>query len=29
MSRLLAWLIARIAAAPRRNHAGITKGAIL
>ena len=29
MSRLLAWLMARIAAAPRPNHAGLTKGAIL
>jgi hypothetical protein len=29
MSRLLAWLIARMAAAPRRNHGGLTKGAIL
>jgi hypothetical protein len=29
MSRLLAWLIARIVTAPRRNHGGITKGAIL
>jgi hypothetical protein len=29
MSRLPAWLIARMAAASRRNHAGITKGAIL